>query len=167
MKAQTYYDIFNTSVGKFAAAVDESGALVAAGFGGKEALGKLADEATHNPKAVAIARRELEEYFAGKRQKFTIDINPAGTRFQQSVWAALRRIPFGKTRSYGEIAKEVGRPSAARAVGQAVGSNHVCPVIPCHRVIAGDGSLGGFAFGLKVKMKLLKLEGFDPDQPRI
>ena len=82
-----------------------------------------------------------------------------GTPFQQAVWSALRKIPFGKTASYGEVAATLGRPGAARAVGRANGTNPVCVIVPCHRVIGADGSLTGFAFGEKIKRQLLSLEG--------
>jgi methylated-DNA-[protein]-cysteine S-methyltransferase len=153
-----YYDLFLTPLGKFAAAVDEGGALVGAGFGGKEALPRWAAELTHDPRAVAAARRQIEEYLTGKRREFTLQLAPRGTAFQQWVWAALRRIAFGATRSYGALAAEAGKPGGARAIGQAVGSNPICLVIPCHRVIAADGSLGGFAYGVEMKRRLLELE---------
>lgn len=158
-----YYDIFPTALGKFAAAVNEQGALAGAGFGGKEALPRWAGELVHDPKPVAAARKQIEEYLNGKRETFTLPLAPRGTKFQQSVWNALQRIPFGQTKSYGEIATEVRRPNAARAVGQAVGSNPLCLVIPCHRVIASDGGIGGFAYGVKMKKSILNLEGINLD----
>jgi methylated-DNA-[protein]-cysteine S-methyltransferase len=153
-----YYDIFLTPLGEFAAAVDETGALVGAGFGGKEALSRWAGELTHNPQAAAAAREQITEYLAGKRREFTLSLAPRGTPFQQWVWAALQRIAFGQTRSYGQLAVEAGKPGGARAIGQAVGSNPICLVIPCHRIIAADGSLGGFAYGVEMKRRLLQLE---------
>lgn len=104
----------------------------------------------------AAAAAQLEEYFAGRRRRFDLPLAPAGTPFQQKVWAALRRIPFGETRSYAEIAREVG--SSARAVGGACGANPILLVIPCHRVVAADGGLGGFSAGLKNKEWLLAFE---------
>jgi methylated-DNA-[protein]-cysteine S-methyltransferase len=154
-----YYDIFSTALGGFAVAVEEQGAVVGAGFGGKEALPKGLGELIHDPKAAGAAREQIQEYLNGKRQNFTLTLAPRGTAFQQSVWSALRKIPFGATRSYKEIAAETGNAEGARAVGGAVGSNPICLVIPCHRVIASDGSLGGFAFGLPAKRRLLELEG--------
>jgi methylated-DNA-[protein]-cysteine S-methyltransferase len=155
-----YYDIFDTSLGRFAVAVDEKGALIAAGFGGKEGVqARRGDELIADAKATASAREQIQSYLEGKLRMFKLRLAPRGTPFQQSVWSALLKIPFGRTRSYGEIAAEVGRAGASRAVGQAVGSNPLCLVIPCHRVIASDGSLGGFAFGLETKRRLLKLEG--------
>src|SRR5438477_5144595 len=97
------------------------------------------------------AARELEQYAAGKRQQFTVPLDAQGTPFQHQVWKALRAIPYGQTRSYGEIARQIGKPKAARAVGMANHENPVALITPCHRVIASDGSLGGYALGLKKK----------------
>lgn len=105
------------------------------------------------------AALELEEYFSCKRKSFTVSFHPTGTPFQQTVWAALQTIPFGQTACYRDIAERIGRPAAVRAVGQANGKNPLPIFIPCHRVIAADGSLGGYSFGLEVKRKLLALEG--------
>lgn len=105
--------------------------------------------------------RELEEYFAGERREFTVPLDLRGTAFQKRCWKALLSIPYGETRSYGDIAKMIGKPRASRAVGSANHRNNMCIVIPCHRVIAGDGTLGGYGGpgGLKLKRKLLELEG--------
>ena len=105
------------------------------------------------------AERELEEYFAGRRTAFSVPLSMHGTPFQMAVWAALRAIPYGETRSYGELARRIGRPGACRAVGMA---NHVNPLpilVPCHRVVGADGHLTGYAGGLDVKKYLLELEG--------
>jgi methylated-DNA-[protein]-cysteine S-methyltransferase len=102
--------------------------------------------------------RQLEEYFAGKRKSFELKLNPIGTDFQKKVWQALLRIPFGETRSYGEIARELGNPKAMRAVGAANGRNPIAIVAPCHRVIGASGELTGFAGGLPAKEHLLALE---------
>jgi methylated-DNA-[protein]-cysteine S-methyltransferase len=104
------------------------------------------------------AEKELGEYFAGKRTGFTVALEFAGTDFQKKVWKALLEIPFGETRSYGDIARKVGKPSAMRAVGAANGRNPISIIAPCHRVIGADGSLTGFAGGLAAKKKLLALE---------
>jgi methylated-DNA-[protein]-cysteine S-methyltransferase len=108
---------------------------------------------------LAQARHELDEYFVQKRQKFTVPLDPVGTEFQLRVWRALRKIPYGQTRSYGEQAKMIGQPQAARAVGAANGKNPISIIVPCHRVIGADGSLTGFGGGLSTKRKLLELEG--------
>ena len=114
-----------------------------------------------NDPGAVLARQalaEIAEYLGGRRRQFTVPLDLAGTPFQLQVWKALRRIPYGQTRSYGEIARAIGRPRAARAVGMANHSNPVAIIVPCHRVIAGDGSLGGYAGGLKLKASLLRLE---------
>ena len=103
--------------------------------------------------------RQLREYFAGRRKRFDLKLDFVGTPFQRSVWKALLTIPFGETRSYGQIAKQVGRPSASRAVGAANGQNPVAIVAPCHRVIGSTGALTGFGGGLEAKERLLRLEG--------
>ena len=102
---------------------------------------------------------ELEEYFAGKRREFTFPLDLRGTDFQQACWQALLAIPYGETRTYADIARAVGKPKAFRAVGMANNRNPVAIVIPCHRVIASDGTLCGYGGGLDVKRKLLELEG--------
>lgn len=104
------------------------------------------------------ATQQLSEYFAGKRTKFTLPLLPQGTAFQQEVWKALQAIPFGETCSYGEIAISIGKPKAARAIGQANNRNPIAIVIPCHRVIGVDKKLTGYAGGLERKDYLLKLE---------
>jgi methylated-DNA-[protein]-cysteine S-methyltransferase len=103
--------------------------------------------------------RQLRDYFIGRRRTFTVPLDMAGTPFQQAVWQALLTIPYGETRSYSELAKQVGRPAASRAVGAANGRNPVSIIVPCHRAIGADGSLTGFAGGLDVKRYLLDLEG--------
>jgi methylated-DNA-[protein]-cysteine S-methyltransferase len=102
--------------------------------------------------------RQLKEYFAGNRREFSLRLDMRGTPFQKDVWEALLAIPFGETRSYGQIAKQIGRPSASRAVGAANGSNPIPIVVPCHRVIGSTGKLTGFGGGLDVKEKLLGIE---------
>jgi methylated-DNA-[protein]-cysteine S-methyltransferase len=102
--------------------------------------------------------RQLNEYFAGKRNMFSIPLDMRGTAFQKDVWRVLQGIPFGRTRSYGEIAKQLGRPTASRAVGAANGRNPISIVVPCHRVIGSSGKLTGFAGGLDAKAHLLNLE---------
>ena len=106
----------------------------------------------------AEAFRQLDEYFAGNRRAFDLPLKPAGTPFQLRVWAALRRIPYGKTATYGEIAAAVGCPKGARAVGMANNRNPIAIFIPCHRVIGADGKLVGYASGLDTKRKLLDLD---------
>ncbi len=102
--------------------------------------------------------RQLEEYFSGKRKTFTITLAAQGTPFQQRVWQALRTIPYGRTRSYGQVAKAVGKPKAARAVGAANGQNPISIIVPCHRVIGSTGKLVGYGGGLSIKETLLAHE---------
>lgn len=103
--------------------------------------------------------KELEEYFAGRRSKFTFPLDLRGTDFQLTCWQALLEIPYGETRTYADIARAVGRPSGFRAVGMANNRNPIAIVVPCHRVIASDGTLCGYGGGLEIKRKLLELEG--------
>lgn len=104
------------------------------------------------------AAREIGEYFEGKRRAFAVPTAAAGTPFQQAVWNALKEIPYGETRTYGEIARRIGHPRASRAVGQANNRNPLPIVVPCHRVIGASGALTGYAGGLAVKVRLLELE---------
>jgi methylated-DNA-[protein]-cysteine S-methyltransferase len=103
--------------------------------------------------------RQLAEYFAGSRRSFDLTLAPAGTPFQLAVWRALQGIAYGRTTSYGQLARDLGNANGARAVGLANGSNPLPVIIPCHRVIGADGSLTGFGGGLEIKQALLRLEG--------
>lgn len=114
---------------------------------------------TESAGAMRPYARELEEYFAGERREFSFALDLRGTDFQKACWRALLAIPYGETRSYADIARTVGRPQGFRAVGMANNRNPVAIVVPCHRVIASDGSLCGYGGGLDVKRKLLELEG--------
>ena len=115
--------------------------------------------AVSNPEANQIVIRQLSEYFIGIRQEFDLALDLQGTPFQISIWRELMKIPFGQTRSYGRIARDLGQPRAARAVGLANHRNPIPIVIPCHRVIGQDGSLTGYGGGLDTKEQLLSLEG--------
>ncbi|MBI5381068.1 MAG: methylated-DNA--[protein]-cysteine S-methyltransferase [Opitutae bacterium] len=154
-----FHDTFATPLGSFSVAVDDTGALVAAAFGDLAALRQRFDAAQLVRDAVRTraVREQVAEYFAGTRREFTLRLAAAGSPFQQRVWAALGAIPWGETRSYGELARQLG--SSARAVGRANATNPVCLIVPCHRVIAADGSLSGYAFGAECKRRLLALEG--------
>jgi len=103
--------------------------------------------------------RQLDEYFEGKREQFDLPLAPRGTPFQQQVWQALQRIPYGRTWSYAELAEHIHNPKAIRAVGTANGANPISIIIPCHRVIGSNGTLTGYAGGLERKQLLLQLEG--------
>ena len=118
-----------------------------------------AQESLPNP-LTKQAVSELEEYFSGKRESFDIAIQPHGTPFQLSVWSALSQVPYGKVVTYGQLAAAIGKPTACRAVANAVGKNPLLILLPCHRVVASNG-LGGFSAGLSAKRRLLTLEGVE------
>lgn len=131
----------------------EDGALTAIDFGAP------ADRADAPPYPVlADAARQLEAYFAGELRDFDLPLHPSGTPFQLIVWEALRQIPYGETVTYGELARSIGRPTAARAVGSANHQNPLAIVVPCHRVVGADGTLTGYAGGLDMKAALLAIE---------
>jgi methylated-DNA-[protein]-cysteine S-methyltransferase len=109
-------------------------------------------------KVLDLARTELDAYFAGRLKAFAVPVRPHGSEFQRKCWAALQKIPYGATRTYGQQAAAVGNPNAMRAVGLANGRNPIAVIIPCHRVIGADGSLTGFGGGLERKQFLLALE---------
>lgn len=154
-----HFSVFQTPVGRFSVAVDKAGAVAASAFGNEDALRSRLKGGTlvADPRRTGAARRQVTAWFKGKRRDFSVGLSPAGTSFQRRVWAALRRIPFGETRSYGDVARSVG--SSARAVGRANATNPICLIVPCHRVIGSDGSLTGYAFGEGTKRRLLKFEG--------
>lgn len=122
----------------------------------------LGDRCVEDPTAFDEVKRQLDEYFAGRRTSFEIPFELDGSPFQRQVWQALTEIPFGETISYGELARRVGRPGAARAVGAANGRNPVSVVVPCHRVIGADGTLTGYGWGNDRKAWLLRHEGAVP-----
>lgn len=139
--------------------VDSGGAVVRIGFGVLDVEGSaLSPTALTNEAAT-----QLMEYFAGKRRTFSLPLAPKGTPFQKEVWQALSSIPYGQTRSYADIAAQVGRPKAYRAVGMANNRNPIPIVIPCHRVVGSSGDMVGYAYGTKIKRYLLELEGIDVD----
>jgi methylated-DNA-[protein]-cysteine S-methyltransferase len=119
---------------------------------------KVSARATRATRHADTAVQQLREYFAGTRRKFTVPLHLEGTEFQQQAWAAMRNIRYGHTLSYAQQAKAIGKPRAIRAVGSANGANPVPIIVPCHRVIASNGSLGGYALGLAMKRYLLALE---------
>lgn len=152
------YSVMQSPIGPLTV-VATNGALVAVLMDGhhrppvpESAWGERVDD------ALPDATRQLEEYFAGQRQAFNLPLAPSGTEFQRRVWAALAEIPYGETRSYGQIATAIGRPGASRAVGMANGRNPVSIVVPCHRVVGASGSLTGYAGGAERKQFLLDLE---------
>lgn len=123
---------------------------------GRVRLPELIEEPSHP--VLLHAETELTQYFAGTRQTFSVPLELRGTTFQKQVWNALLQIPFGETRSYGQLAEQLGNPGAVRAVGAANGRNPISIIVPCHRVIGFSGKLTGFAGGLQAKESLLKLE---------
>lgn len=155
----TIYTLLDTPLGKLALASDGKH-LTGIRFPRRD--GRLAVErAWQRDDALPVlvrARAQLAEYFFGKRTRFDLPLRPEGTAFQQAVWRALLKVPFGETSTYGALAATIGRPGAARAVGAAVGANPIAVVVPCHRIIGADGTLTGYAGGLARKTKLLALE---------
>lgn len=120
----------------------------------------------NNHPVLREAEQQLSDYFAMKRTSFSVPLDFLGTAFQKKVWAALLTIPFGETRSYGQIARQIGHPKAVRAVGAANGRNPISIIAPCHRVIGVNGKLTGFAGGLEVKALLLRLESCAPAEEK-
>lgn len=163
MKA--YVETVESPAGPLALSVDEEGALLWLQFveGDYEwtVEGKLEEEGyrvEEDPRRTARAREELLEYQAGERREFGLPFLLRGTEWQRTVWEALTRIPYGETRTYGQIAAMVGRPKSSRAVGRANSTNKLPLVVPCHRVIGANGSLTGFAGGTHLKVRLLEHE---------
>lgn len=154
----TYFKrIIDSPVGKLTlVATDEN--LVALLFENDrfERVGGIESKGKH--KILDEVEKQLDEYFQGKRQVFHVPLEMEGTAFQKTVWRALRKIPYGKTSSYGELAKRIGSPKASRAVGAANGRNPISIIVPCHRVIGSKGDLTGFGGGLQRKETLLNLE---------
>ena len=149
----TVFTYIDSPIGPLLLARDEPG-ITAISFHPADAR----DEWTRDDSAFDDAATQLREYFAGKRTTFDLPLAPRGTAFQLAVWDQLRRIPYGQTRSYREIAVAIGKPDAIRAVGAANGANPLPIVVPCHRVIGSNGSLTGFGGGLAAKRFLLDLE---------
>jgi methylated-DNA-[protein]-cysteine S-methyltransferase len=153
------YKYMKTPVGELKLVANERGLIAVLWENDDPARVKLpaAEESPEHP-ILQQAERQLREYFKGERKTFTIPLEMFGTEFQKKVWRALLTIPFGETRSYGELARQIKKPSASRAVGAANGRNPVSILVPCHRVIGAGGKLTGFAGGLEAKAKLLSIE---------
>ena len=149
----SYYYTYDTPFGSIVIESDGSSITGIKRQGSAEPVGKK--EANTLTDVTAM---QLEEYFAGKRRRFDVPLNPCGTDFQCSVWKALQEIPYGKTKSYKQIAQAIGNPKACRAVGLANNKNPIWIIIPCHRVIGADGALTGYGGGLTMKQRLLELE---------
>ncbi len=124
----------------------------------KKSTAKATDDQSKAYKILKQTEQELTEYFAGQRKHFEVPLDTEGTQFQEKVWLQLTKIPYGKTCSYLDVARNIKNDKAVRAVGSANGKNPICIIVPCHRVIAADGSLGGYSGGLDIKRKLLALE---------
>jgi methylated-DNA-[protein]-cysteine S-methyltransferase len=165
MSTRAYLDTVDSPAGPLRFAVNGDGALLFTSFlEGRYAL-TIEQELTrerfdiaHDSERTADAREQLTAYANGERQSFDLPVALVGSKWQQAVWTALMQIPFGETRSYGELARVLGQPHAARAVGRANGTNRIPLVIPCHRVIGADGTLTGFGGGLHLKTRLLAHE---------
>ena len=149
------YSTLTTPIGELVITADPDGAITSLHLPNRppDTTGWERDDALLEP-----ARRQLAEYFAGERTAFDLPLRPAGAPFQKQVWDALLRIPYGETASYGEIAREIGHPTAFRAVGAANGQNPIAIIVPCHRVIGSNGSLTGNGGGLPAKRAHLDLE---------
>ncbi len=151
------YDWMESPVGELLIVADEN-AVRMIGFREGRHPGRVVEGWRKGGALVAKARRQLDEYFRGRRRGFDLPLAPSGTPFQLRAWTALQDIPYGATRSYGEQARAIGQPAAVRAVGAANGRNPIAIVVPCHRVIGGNGKLTGYGGGLDVKQYLLDLE---------
>lgn len=152
-----YYHIVESPIGPILLAGDEEGLKYVNFIKGKNKI-EVPDSWQENKKFFRDISRQLEAYFAGKLESFDVKLAPEGTEFQKSVWKALCEIPYGETRTYGQIAKSVGKPKASRAVGLANNRNPMAIIVPCHRVIGANGKLTGYASGLDLKEFLLRLE---------
>lgn len=169
-KSEIHRIIFETELGTLYAAEDGEGICMAGFWSGEEdpagkeddfaGKGGFSEEdcAEEETPLLIEARRQLTEYAQGKRREFSLPLSLHGTPFQKKIWAALQTIPYGETRTYGQIAAQTGNPKASRAVGMANHSNPVAIIVPCHRVIGVGGKLTGYAGGLDKKERLLELE---------
>jgi len=154
-----YYDYYHSPYGRMLLVADDE-ALNSVSFVGQKYAPRIAKDwkrdAAHAP--LARAKRELAEYFDGRRRRFSVKLAPRGTPFQRKVWKAIAGVGFGRTIAYAELARRAGRPSSARAAGAATGRNPIGVIVPCHRIVGSDGSLTGYAGGLAKKRALLALE---------
>jgi methylated-DNA-[protein]-cysteine S-methyltransferase len=153
------YKKINSPVGKLTLVASDKGLVAVLWENDKPGRVRLGDLTEQDNHFILIqAERQLGEYFTGKRKNFSIPLDMRGTQFQKSVWDALLAIPFGETRTYGQLAEQLGNPQAMRAVGAANGRNPISIIVPCHRVIGSSGKLTGFAGGLEAKERLLNME---------
>ncbi len=154
-----YTDYLDTPLGLFEFMATEKGICQAIFCGDKVQDNQQGSNKVND--ITALCKQQLIEYFAEQRHVFTVPLDPKGTEFQQSVWRCLAKIPFGSVKSYGDIAKMLNKPKASQAVGGANGRNPITLIVPCHRVIGGDGSLTGYAGGIERKLWLLNHEGVE------
>lgn len=152
-----YWSLIDSPFQKFAAWVDEEGRLLRFNLRATGAA-RVDPEAENNSRKLADVQRQVTQYANGKRRDFEFELAAEGPEFDKKVWKALLDIPFGTTTSYGVVARRIGSPTAARAVGKANGANPIALIVPCHRVIGADGSLTGYGGGLPLKRKLLEHE---------
>ena len=153
------YKLIDSPVGKLKLVASDKGLVAILWENDKPSrvrLSELVEDEKHP--VLAKTEQQLGEYFAGRRKTFSVSLDMRGTPFQKNVWEALLAIPFGETKSYGQLAKQLGNPRATRAVGAANGRNPISIIVPCHRVIGSSGKLTGFAGGLETKAHLLDLE---------
>lgn len=154
-----FYKRMESPVGKLKLVASDKGLVAVLWEDDRPGRVRLEEPVENDRHPVLVeTERQLGEYFAGKRKTFSVSLDMRGTSFQKDVWGALRAIPFGETRSYGQLAKQLGNPKASRAVGAANGRNPVSIIVPCHRVIGSTGKLTGFAGGVDTKAYLLNLE---------
>jgi methylated-DNA-[protein]-cysteine S-methyltransferase len=164
MSMNNAYKVISSPVGELKLVASDKGLVAILWENGspkRMKLGALVENSDHP--VLLETERQLQEYFQGKRKLFSLKLHFTGTKFQNDVWEALRAIPFGETRTYGELARQLGNPRATRAVGAANGRNPIPIVVPCHRVIGASGKLTGFGGGLKNKAHLLELESNQND----
>ena len=159
-----YYDTFESPHGGMLLLASDDG-LAGVYFDRQKHHPRLQADGKRNPRHRVLqqAKRELEEYFAGRRKRFEVALAPEGTSFQRAVWKAISSVAFGKTISYGELARRAGCAGSARAAGAATGRNPIGIIVPCHRIVGSNGALTGYAGGLSRKRALLALESGIPD----
>ncbi len=172
MTMNAYLETVDSPAGPLTFAVNDDGALLFVSFLEGNYPTTIEEDLTSEGytcltdlKRTAAVRTQLIEYASGQRKTFDLPVVLVGTEWQKAVWTALMQVPFGETRSYGELARSLGRPQASRAVGRANGTNRIPLVIPCHRIVGADGSLTGFGGGLHLKTALLAHEGIAPSKP--
>lgn len=159
MNSSVFYTYHESPIGRLILSGGSGGALSGLWILGEKHAPEIDSSWQQNDGLFTEARRQLDEYFAGTRVEFDLPLAPEGTAFQQQVWDGLRRIPHGRTKTYGQLAAEIGNPKAMRAVGLANGRNPISIIVPCHRVIGANGTLTGYGGGLKAKAWLLEHEG--------